>query len=183
MCIRDRCMYKTRNFPYNTDSCPVRIVPYNHGHEVSTKFFHRNLTKNNIIYKDMKLVDACPLPKEYGEAGENGFRVVLDRRGGGVMRTYEFTLMAFLVTAVLSVALSPRYTDVSFIGECVSVALYIDFDLFNKAPPVAEDEGGVTLLEEVTHKSIFLQVGGGNRIQGYLFFIFPSLWGQLKIRW
>ena len=83
-----KCMYKTRNFPYNTDSCPVRIVPYNHGHEVSTKFFHRDLAKSNIIYKDMKVVDACPLPKEYGEAGENGFRVVLDRRGGGVMRTY-----------------------------------------------------------------------------------------------
>ena len=142
-----KCMYKTKNYPYNKDSCPVRIVPFKH--DLSTKFLLRDLTKRNIIYKDMKVVDACLLSKVHGKDPENGFKVVLDRRGGGKMRTYEFTMMLFLVIAVLSVALSPRYTDVSFIGECVSVAFYIDFDLYNKAPPVPEDEGGVTLLEEV----------------------------------
>ena len=82
-------------------------------------------------------------------AAKNGFRVVLDRRGDGVMRTFEFTMMTFAVTAVLSVALSPRYTDVSFIGEAVLAAFYIDFDLYTKAPPVSIADGGETLLEEV----------------------------------
>ena len=148
-----KCMYKTKNYPYNKDSCPVRIVPFKH--DLSTKFLLRDLTKRNIIYKDMKVVDACLLSKVHGKDPENGFKVVLDRRGGGKMRTYEFTMMLFLVIAVLSVALSPCYTDVSFIGECVSVAFYIDFDLYNKAPPVPEDEGGVTLLEEVINQFDF----------------------------
>ena len=82
-------------------------------------------------------------------AAKNGFRVVLDRRGDGVMRTFEFIMMTFAVTAVLSVALSPRYTDVSFIGEAVLAAFYIDFDLYTKAPPVPIADGGETLLEEV----------------------------------
>ena len=143
-----KCMYKTKDYPYNKDSCPVTIAPYNHVHEVSTKFLLRDLAKGNILYKDVKVHASLV-------HGKNGFKVVLDRRGGGVMQTYEFTMKSFLVTSTLSLALSPRYTDVSFVGECVAVAFYIAFDLYNKSPPVPEDEGGVTLLEEVMHKSIF----------------------------
>ena len=137
-----KCMYKTKDYPYNKDSCPVTIAPYNHVHEVSTKFLLRDLAKGNILYKDVKVHASLV-------HGKNGFKVVLDRRGGGVMQTYEFTMKSFLVTSTLSLALSPRYTDVSFVGECVAVAFYIAFDLYNKSPPVPEDEGGVTLLEEV----------------------------------
>ena len=146
-----KCMYNTKDYPYNKDSCPVTIAPYNHVHEVSipsTKFLLRDLAKGNILYKDVKVHASLV-------HGKNGFKVVLDRRGGGVMQTYEFTMKSFLVTSTLSLALSPRYTDVSFVGECVAVAFYIAFDLYNKSPPVPEDEGGVTLLEEVMHKSIF----------------------------
>jgi len=150
-----KCMYKTRNYPYNKNSCPVTIVPYSHGHDQSTKFSPRNLTRGSITYKDV-LVDDCFLPREYGKGGKDGFRVILDRRGGEVMRTYEFTLMNNLVFAVLSVSFSPRNTDVSFILEAVTVAFYIDFDLYTKAPPVTEYEGGVTLLEEVTRIYYFL---------------------------
>jgi len=144
-----KCMYKTKDYPYSKNSCRVRIVPYNHGHDASTMFVPRNLTRRNILYKDFD-VDVCLLTPEHGKAARNGFRVVLDRRGDGVMRTYEFTMMAFVGLAVLAVALSPLHTDVSFIGEAVLVAFYVDFDLYTNAPPVPVAEDGETLLEEVT---------------------------------
>jgi len=147
--VAAKCMYNIHDYPYNKNSCHVRIVPYNHGHNDSAQFVPKNLTRRNILYKDVD-VEVCLLPRERGMAVKNGFRVVLDRRGDGVMRTYEFTMMTFAVTAVLSVALSPRYTDVSFIGEAVLAAFYIDFDLYTKAPPVPIADGGETLLEEVT---------------------------------
>jgi len=144
-----KCMYKTKDYPYSKNSCRVRIVPYNHGHDASTMFVPRNLTRRNILYKDFD-VEVCLLTPEHGKAARNGFRVVLDRRGDSVMRTYEFTMMAFVGLAVLAVALSPLYTDVSFIGEAVLVAFYVDFDLYTNAPPVPVAEDGETLLEEVT---------------------------------
>jgi len=147
--VAAKCMFNTTDYPYNKNSCKVRIVPYNHGHGASTMFVPRNLTRRNILYKDFD-VEVCLLKGGHGKAARNGFRVVLDRRGDGVMRTYEFTMMAFVGLAVLAVALSPLYTDVSFIGEAVLVAFYVDFDLYTKAPPVANAEGGETLLEEVT---------------------------------
>ena len=152
--VAAKCMFKTRDYPYDKNSCRVRIVPFNHGHEASTKFVPRELLRRNILYKDVN-VEVCLLPREHGKAAKNGFRVVLDRRGDGVMRTYEFTMMTFVVASALSVSLHPRYTDVSFIVEAVLVAFYMDFDLYNKAPPVADDEGGQTMLEEVMNQSIF----------------------------
>ena len=145
-----KCKFKTMDYPFNKNNCPVTIVPYNHEHDQSVKFVIRNMTMRNILYKDLK-VDVCPQLRENGEAAKNGFMVVLDRRGGGEFRTYEFTMRAFVVTSILAVALSPRYTDVSFIGEAVLTGFYIDFDLYNKSPPVAEEDGGKTLLEEVMH--------------------------------
>ena len=145
-----KCKFRTMDYPFNKNNCPVTIVPYNHEHDQSVKFVIRNMTMRNILYKDLK-VDVCPQLRENGEAAKNGFMVVLDRRGGGEFRTYEFTMRAFVVTSILAVALSPRYTDVSFIGEAVLTGFYIDFDLYNKAPPVAEEDGGITLLEEVMH--------------------------------
>ena len=146
--VAAKCMYNVHDYPYNKNSCGVRIVPYNHGHETATKFLPRNMTMRNILYKDVD-VEVCFLPREDGLAAKNGFKVALDRRGDGVMRSYEYTMMTFVVTSVLSVVLSPRYTDVSFIGEAVLAAFYIYFDLYTKAPPVSVEDGGETLLEQV----------------------------------
>ena len=152
--VAAKCMFKTRYYPYDKNSCRVRIVPYNHGHDTSTKFVPRELTRRNILYKDVN-VEVCLLPSEHGKNAKNGFRVVLDRRGDGVLRTYEFILMTCLVLSALSVALHPNYTDVSFIVEALLLAFYIDFYLYNKAAPVHDDESGKTLLEEVMNQSTF----------------------------
>ena len=96
------------------------------------------------------------VPSSQSKAGEKQFAKAKNAKTSNIddlkitkMRTYEFTMMAFVGLAVLAVALSPLHTDVSFIGEAVLAAFYIDFDLYTKAPPVPIADGGETLLEEV----------------------------------